>query len=392
MTTASTQGPGPTRLRVLHVVICAGPTNSQWNEHCLPVADHRRLTVCSLLPATADADPRIERFEGDGSVRGAMTVLRRSLRAHDYDLVHVHDPAAAALLLAACALERRGRRNLVVTVHNSWPNLRPRNRVLTAANALVYPTTVACSRAAAASMPNWLRTLAGRRIQVVPNGVDVARVDRALSGLEGTGPGGSRGLTVVTVGRLIAIKDQATLVRAFARAGHRDDRLVIVGQGPLREELQGLARDLGLGDQVELRGLMPREEVYRLLAAADLFVSPSRGEGLPLSVLEAMAAGLPVVLSDIAPHREIIADARRPATMVRTGVVLVPADDTAATARAIDDLRALGPAGRAAAGARARRHVQEHFSVGSMTRGYDAVYAGLLGRDRPTHPTQEVVA
>ena len=78
------------RLRILHVVIQAGPTNSQWNEHCVPVADEREITVCSLYPGTVDPDPRISRIEGDGSLRGAVSALRTALRRRDYDVVHVH--------------------------------------------------------------------------------------------------------------------------------------------------------------------------------------------------------------------------------------------------------------------------------------------------------------
>ena len=104
------------RLRILHVVIQAGPTNSQWNEHCVPVADEREITVCSLYPGTVDPDPRISRIDGDGSLRGAVSALRTALRRRDYDVVHVHAPASAAMLMAACALERRGCANVVLTL------------------------------------------------------------------------------------------------------------------------------------------------------------------------------------------------------------------------------------------------------------------------------------
>jgi len=205
------------RLHVLHVVVQAGPANSQWNEHCLPAADRHVITVCSLLPSTVAPDPRIRRYDGTGSRLGALRVLRSALRGGEYDVVHVHAPSSAALLLGAAALGRRRVDDVVFTLHNSWPNLRRRNRLLAALAMAVIPTAVACSSSAAASVPGWVRRLARRPMQVVTNGVDVERVARA--GEEHyLRPSNGAGRTVVTVGRMIPIKDQATLLTAFASA------------------------------------------------------------------------------------------------------------------------------------------------------------------------------
>lgn len=360
----------PDPLRVLHVILQAGPTNSQWNEHCLPVADQRLLVVCSLFPATVPEDPRIERFEGDGSVRGALSVLRRALRRGGYDVVHVHAPASAAMLIAACALEHRTRSDIVFTLHTSWPNLRLRNRWLAAAAIRAFPYSVCVSRSAAESVPTWVRRLAGRPLAVVPNGVDVDRIDRARGGPfvdRSREPGA--GLTFVTVGRLIPIKNQATVLRAFAKVAGRDDRLLIIGEGPIRAELEQLTRSLGIEDRVELLGLVPRDEVYRLLAVADAFVSASDVEGLPVGVLEAMSAELPVVLSDIPPHREIV-ESTPGATVVATG-------DVTALADAMSGLRDTDLPARRAAGRSARRTVVDRFGLRSMAAGYYDVYAGV---------------
>lgn len=367
------------RLRVLHVVVQVGPTNSQWNEHCLPVATEREITVCSLFPASVADDPRIRRFEGDGSVRGALRTLRTALRHSEYDVVHVHAPASAVLLLVACALERRRRDDVVFTLHNSWPNLRLRNKALAAVGVAAFPVVVACSRSAADSFPRTVRRLApGGRIAVVPNGVDVGRLDRAQDAAAEplTGPG----ITVVTVGRLIPIKDQAALLAAFARVAGPDDRLLVVGEGPLRAELERQARALGIADRVRMPGLLARDEVYRMLAGADVYVSASHGEGLPLSVLEALAAGLPTVLSDIAPHRELAES--------NDAVRLVPVGDVDALAAAIGHLRDLPAPDRTALGRRGRQPVIDRFSVEAMNLGYRSLYTSMSARtQRPSRET-----
>lgn len=361
------------RLHVLHVVVQAGPTNSQWNEHCLPAADRHVITVCSLLPSTVAPDPRIRRYDGTGSRLGALRVLRSALRGGEYDVVHVHAPSSAALLLGAAALGRRRVDDVVFTLHNSWPNLRRRNRLLAALAMAVIPTAVACSSSAAASVPGWVRRLARRPMQVVTNGVDVERVARA--GEEHyLRPSNGAGRTVVTVGRMIPIKDQATLLTAFASASRPHDRLVVVGEGPLRAELEQLAGRLGVADRVELPGLLQRDDVYRLLGRADAYVSTSRGEGLPLSVLEALAARLPAVLSDIPPHREVAA--------ATAAARLVPVGDARAFADALSRLLALPSEQRAALGRSARKAVTDAFSVHSMTDGYARIYASLRRGDR----------
>jgi glycosyltransferase involved in cell wall biosynthesis len=357
------------RLRVLHVVLQAGPTNSQWNEHCLPVAGERDITVCSLFPASVDPDPRIAMTEGDGSVLGGLDALRRTLRAGSYDVVHVHAAASAAMLLAAKVVERRGLRDVVFTLHTSWPNLRPRNRALAAVCFAVFPSVVACSRSSAASIPRVVRRLGRARLDVVPNGVDLDRIDRVaqLTSPDHDSPTTEAGLIFLTVGRLIPVKEHSTLLTAFAQAARHNDRLLVVGDGPLREALERQASELGIAEQVDFPGLLPRDDVYRLLAHADVFASPSRIEGLPVSVLEAMAAGLPVVLSDIPPHREIIA------THDLTDLVAV--GDTHGLAAAMRGLQTLSAADRRATGARGRQLVAEHFSLGAMSRAYGQIYA-----------------
>ncbi len=367
-------------LRLLQVIVQAGPTNSQWNEHCLPVADDRRITVCSLLPATVAEDPRIPRLEGNGSMRGAFKVLRKALAQGPYDAIHVHSPSSAMLLLAACASRPGSARRVVFTLHNSWPNLRPRNRALATVAMASFPTVVACSRSASNSIPRWVRRLRRTPVEVVPNGVDLSRIDRILATALGRGePEGNHrsGLRVLTIGRLIAIKDHSTLVRAFGRFAGADDRLVIVGEGPFRNLLQAQIAELGIGDRVDMPGLVERDEVYRLLAEADCFVSTSHGEGLPLSVLEAMSAGIPVVLSDIPPHRELVEHV--------DGAALVPIGDVDGFATAMSQLRLLSPESRRAVGARHRRFVERRFSVQEMTAGYDQVFLRVAGPNHNHH-------
>ena len=355
-------------LSVLHVVVKAGPTNSQYNEHCLPVMRERRVTVCSLFPAEIEPPPEIVLVQGNGSVWGCFRSLREALARSTYDAVHVHAAGSGVLALAVYLTSRRSRRDLVFTLHTSWPNVRLRNRLLLFVVAGLFPVFVACGKASADSLPRSLKRLV-RRLEVIPNGVDVERIDRVLEGATVPAPPTGRAGLVVSVGRLIGIKDPATVVAAFRRAARPDDQLVMVGDGELRESLELDVRMFpGVGG-IFFTGLVPRDEVHETLHCADVFVSASTVEGLPVAVLEAMVCRCLVVLSDIPAHREIAS---------RTSFVqLVAPGDEAGFSRAIERIAAMSPAARLRAGEELRSCAVRHYSVRRMSQAYGQVYASL---------------
>jgi len=366
-------------LSVLHVVVRATATNSQYNEHCLPVMRHRRITVCSLFPADVAAPPELRMVEGDGSVRGCFHALRQALATSSYDVVHVHAPASAVLTLAVYLWTRRPRRDLVFTMHSSWSRFRPRDRLFLYVIAPLFPVFVTCGESSAASLPRRIRILS-RCLEVVPNGVDIDRVDRVLAARSGRSRQPDReGLEVATVGRLIPLKDPATVMEAFVGAAGPRDRLVVVGDGELAGKLAAAVLEAGLEDRIHLTGGVPRDEVYRVLDRAATFVSASTVEGLPVSVLEAMACRCPVVLSDIPAHRDI--------ARLAPDIPLVPVSDVAGFREAIAQQLKMSPSGRQRIGDALRRCVAEHFSVTGMNDGYGRVYRGLAQRNgRPAAP------
>jgi glycosyltransferase involved in cell wall biosynthesis len=173
---------------------------------------------------------------------------------------------------------------------------------------------------------------------------------------------------LIAVGRLKAPKDFLTLVRALAALPDRAFEAQIVGDGPDREEVAAEIRRLGLEGRVQLAG--ERSDVPELLAGSDVFVLSSRSEGLPVSVLEAMAAELPVVASDVGGLAELVVDGE-------TGVLVAPGDPTAladALGRLLDDRelrQRLGAAGRARA--------EDSFDLAAFRRAHVELYHRQLG-------------
>jgi sugar transferase (PEP-CTERM/EpsH1 system associated) len=214
-----------------------------------------------------------------------------------------------------------------------------------------------------------------RKVTTIRNGVDVERFgrhDRAAArralGLD------DHWVVTGTVGRLDPIKGQRGLIQAFATvaARCREARLVVAGDGPCRGELEGTVAALGLGDRVQLLGA--RRDVPVVLAALDVFVLPSIGEGMSNTVLEAMASGLPVVATRVGGNPEL----------VEPGVngCLVPAGDERALAEAIamygDDAHLRTLHGKAS-----RDRAAGRFELGRMCSSYENLYAECLTRRGP---------
>lgn len=367
---ATDRAEGPaSKLRVLHVILMLGETNSQYNEQCLPLIGQRDLSICTYFVPRLTPPPEITVYAGDGTLRGFFRGLNRALNAGRYDVVHVHAPQTGVfVVLGVLARRHAGRllRSLVYTVHDSFYDYRPRDQAMMVVPLAVFDRVVFCSRSAFESLPRALRWLVRRRWRIVQNGADIDRVDRVIASAPRTGTDGR--FTVLSVGRLEAVKDPLALLEAFSRALGPDEegRLVVIGAGKLEEAMRLRADRLGIRDRVDFTGLIPRDDVFVSYAEADVFVSTSHGEGLPVAVLEAMAARCPVILSDIPPHRELAEDA--------DFLPFVAPGDIEGFARQIRRYEEMPSEDRSAIGRRCRAHVMERFTLPIMHATTEAIY------------------
>ena len=207
-----------------------------------------------------------------------------------------------------------------------------------------------------------------RKVSVIYNGIDVgvvpgcdvrARVRRELGIADNA-------VVVGTIARLDPVKDLHTLIRAVGRQGPQRAPMVllVIGDGSERAQLEASAREVGRGSSVRFLG--HREDARDLLAACDLYANSSISEGISLTILEAMAAGLPVVATRVGGTPEIV-----DATCGR----LVPSRDPDALASTLAALAADG-ALRRTLGGKARTRVEQRFTLDRMIREYrDAYYA-----------------
>jgi len=203
------------------------------------------------------------------------------------------------------------------------------------------------------------RTCTRERTVVIPNAVplDVPRAHAESGGR----------LRVASVGRLAAPKDFITLVRALARLPGGSYRAQIIGDGPDRGAIAREIERLGIGAPVSLAGECG--DVPQRLAAADVLVLSSRSEAMPMVVLEAMAAGLPVVASAVGGMPELVVDGE-------TGLLVAPGDPEALAA-ALSRL-ARDPLLRGRLGAAGRARAERHHSLQDMRRRHADLYRSQL--------------
>ncbi len=288
-----------------------------------------------------------------------LAAFARWCRQREIAVVQAADIYANSFALPGGALAR-----VPVRVGSRREVHPTRGRGLMALQRLGYATAhriVANSEAGAQRLRS--ERIPAGRISVVRNGLDLDAF-----GLRSSPP---RRRRIVSVGRFRPEKAQEVLIAAVARLrpSWPDIRLRLVGDGPREEELRGVASALGVSDLVEFLG--HRDDVPRVLRDADVFVLPSRIEAAPNAVLEAMAAGLPVVATNVGGIPEVV-------TSGLNGL-LVPPDDEKRLAGALFQLFD-DPSQAERLGLEARRHVQTHYSFAQMVAQFEDLYVAELAR------------
>jgi glycosyltransferase involved in cell wall biosynthesis len=289
--------------------------------------------------------------------------LARWFRRHRIDVVHTHDDRPNAH--AAPAARLAGVPWVIHTRHHQGDRLRPRQALLASLVSRCNDRFVCISHDSA----RWAidHGVPRGRVRTIWNGIDTQRF--AYVGPTVDGP-------AIIVARLSPEKDVATLLRAVALAVHAEPafRLEIAGDGPCRVELEQLAGELGLGARARFLGSV--RDVAAVLARARLFVLSSLTEGISLTLLEAMARGLPVVATRVGGNVEVVAEGE-------TGHLVPPRCPEQLAQTMLELWR--GPDTGAGFGRAGRQRVEQQFDVRRMVAEYEALYQqrGRCQRPRP---------
>ncbi|KYF93365.1 glycosyltransferase [Sorangium cellulosum] len=307
---------------------------------------------------------------------GLPVRLSAWLRREGIRLVHTHNPGphlygalAAGLARAASLPGRGGGPRVIHTKHGrNYPKQKRKVLVNRLAAALTDRVVAVSDDARAVAIE--VERVDPAKVVTILNGVDTdvfrpgdAGAARARLGVPASG------YHVGCVARLSPEKDHATLLAAFARLREvrPDAHLTLIGDGPLRPALEEQAARLGLGGAVAFTGT--RGDVAELLPAFDVFALASLTEGISLTLIEAAAAGLPIVATRVGGNPEIIEEGS-------TGLLVSPgAPEPLGAALEAVAVRE----DRAAMGERGRARVIERFGLDQMVRAYEELYAEVLG-------------
>jgi glycosyltransferase involved in cell wall biosynthesis len=359
-------------VRVLQVVLSLNPGGTERLVLELAARLHAELptAVCCLDDAGAWAGDLETRGihvtalgRRSGFRPGLALGVARAASAHRATVIHAHH--YSPFVYAGLARALRPGLRLVFTEHGRLSDAPPSTRRRAANRALsrlpheVFTVSEDLRRHILAE------GFPPESVSVIYNGIDVgprpsaelrAEVRRSLGFTD-------RSFVIGTIARLDPVKDLATLVRAMATLDlDRPAELLVVGDGPERSALEAVAAEAGVGERIHFLG--HRDDARRLLAACDTYVNSSISEGVSLTILEAMAAGLPIVATRVGGTPEVVDDA--------SGRLVEPRDPRA-IATAVAGLAA-EPAIARALGDNARRRVETRFTLDRMVREYAAAY------------------
>ena len=299
---------------------------------------------------------------------GAVLRLGAVLRDVRPNVVHTHCHALRYVLPHVLA---RKVRVAVHTVHNLAAQDAGRPRWLTALAYKAGVVPVAIGQEVAASL-NDVFGIANPAL--IRNGIDVKRFARPSMTREAarSALGLEKELTFICAASLTPKKGHPVLLDAFARVVQEvpTAKLLLAGTGVMRQSMEAQVSRLGLGASVRFLGA--RSDMPDLLAAADVFVLASFWEGMPLSVMEAMAAGKPVVCTAVGGSLEIVQDG--------VNGFLVPSGYSILLAKAMIGMA--DPEKRALFGKRAAETASEQFGLETMVHAYEKLYAELVARGK----------
>jgi sugar transferase (PEP-CTERM/EpsH1 system associated) len=375
----------PLVVHLIHRLAVGGLENGVVNViNYMPPERYRHAIVC--LTDSTDFRKRIRHADVPvialkkraGQDFGVYSRLWKVLRRLQPDIVHTRNLSGLEYLVPAAFARVPGR------IHGEHgrdmydlDGLRVKYNLLRKAVRPLVHHYIAVS----ANLADWLaRTVGIRsdRVAQIYNGVDLRRFHPPTGSHPSLGPESFAlpgTLVVGTVGRMVAVKDQLTLVRAFLHLlqttpeARKRLRLVMIGDGPLREVASQMLQAGSASHLAWLPG--ERSDIPDIMRSLDMFVLPSLREGLSNTILEAMASGAPVIATRVGGNPELVEEGQ-------TGMLVSPADPV----RLAEAMRAylVEPGLSTSHGHAGRKRAEARFSMEAMVNGYLAVYDAVLGR------------
>ncbi len=323
------------------------------------------------------ATESLEMRRGYPDPRGLLQLARR-IRAWKPHVLHSHMVHANLMARAVRVLARFP--VLVSTIHNIYEGGRALMAGYRLTNGLADQMTIISEAAARRFIDEGI--VPAKLLRVLPNGIDTdvpllaANVREELRRSLGV----SQEFAWIAVGRFEVAKDYPNMLAAFARVRERYPRtaLLLVGKGSLQKETEAVVKSLGLEGHARFLGV--RDDVSAVMGAADGYVMSSAWEGMPMVLLEAAAAGLPIVATRVGGNQEVVQDGE--------SGFLVPPRQPDSLAEAMIRLMQYPDVQRRSMGERGRAHVRANYGLERIVERWEELYREVLARKGHPVPVQ----
>jgi len=352
-------------MKLLRLANTVNPTSAPYNQFSLGLKDSIDQTFCSLFRNEIEFDDDITGCNANGSVFKMIKLVRKLISKNKYDLIHIHSGLTGLIFFIALIPIRISLINKTVfTLHNSWNVLKFRNQLLNFFVMLLAKKICTCGQSSLDSIPWAIKLCIGHKTIAVVNGFDNYRVDRVERDSNKDHYFENSGLKIVCVGALNPTKNQIALLKAL-ESYSIDGEIIFLGDGTKKQALIDFADTLNNPCKITFKGRVSRDIAIEHMLQADISISLSRGEGLPIAVLESMYAGCFLILSNIPPHKEIAPPSGRCIYVDNSNIDNI--------------IEALDYVGKYVEQIREERHISKrysikNFSVNKMLAEYRKVY------------------
>ena len=280
---------------------------------------------------------------------------------------HIHE--AKSVIFFNLATFFKYHSHIVYTLHSTYTRYPLHNKIFAYIATLISKYVVCVSKTSYKYFPRHLCLIFKDKILAIQNGVDIERVDciREQFFKVFNATKDSTWLHLVYVARLVELKRHNMLFNIIKKTPFV--RLTLIGEGPLKENLIQISKDMGISNRVFFKGALPREEVYKEICKNDIYVSTSSYEGLPISVLEAMCCARICIVSDIEQHKEI---------SKRCDGLITVEDDISKWINLLAKIYQMDKSEREKIGIKNYVDVGKSFSLDEMHNRYNLLYKNII--------------
>ena len=293
-------------MKLLRLTPTLKATTTAYNQFSLGFKDKIIQTVGSLEKDEVPIDEKITIFHGNGSVFQLFKLIKRNINKVDYDVVHIHNSITGIIFILAIFPFKLGLlKKTVFTIHNSWNVFKTRNQFLNIIVMLFSSKVCTCGKSSQNSLPKIIKFFFNKKIKAITNGFDNRRIDRiASNNLQVSHFDINSKIKIVYVGSLTDTKNQIALLKVL-NLSNIEAEIIFLGDGVNKQSLIDYSKKVVSSNKISFKGCLPRDIAIEHMLEADVFISLSKGEGLPIAVLEAMYCGWFLILSTIPPHKEV---------------------------------------------------------------------------------------